>query len=431
MKNFETSHFPRFLLPSEKNLKFANLFTKANLPYTSFRPKNGGDCRLATVIGDKVLDLRCLATHGWLHPSLKNRYLNDFMSLGKDTWSNTRTLLQKMVSDTHNESLMNHPILLKEAIFPIDDVDFELAVNVGDYTDFYASKEHATNLGTMLRGPKNALTPNWLHMPIGYHGRASSLVVSGTPIRRPSGQTLLPDTTMPTFGPSKGLDFELEMGFFVGGGNEMGHPINIDDAKNHIFGMVLLNDWSARDIQKWEGQPLGPFQAKNFGTTLSPFIVTMDALEPFATRAPPQDPQPLPYLRHKPDEYQTYDINLEVYITTKTSSKEHRLCYSNLKYLYWSIAQMLTHHSVGGCPMKSGDLCGTGTISGPEKEMKGSMIELTWKHENLRQAIKVQEDADTRRVFLEDGDTINLRGWCENETSIPIGFGDCRGTIIP
>jgi fumarylacetoacetase len=295
---------------------------------------------------------------------------------------------------------------------------------IGDYTDFYSSRDHATNVGTMFRGKENALMPNWLHLPVGYHGRASSVVVSGTPIRRPKGQTKADDAPAPSHTPCRLLDFELEMAFFVGPGNELGEPITMDKAEDHIFGVVVMNDWSARDIQKWEYVPLGPFGAKNFGTTISPWVVTMEALEPFRCQGEAQtEPPALPYLQQPGP--QGYDIELEVGIQSKDAEEPFTVCKSNLKNLYWSMAQQLVHHSVTGCNMQPGDLLGSGTISGPTRDTFGSMLEISW-----RGTTPVDMPDGTQRKFILDGDTVTMRGVCQGD-GYKIGFGPCDGTILP
>jgi fumarylacetoacetase len=296
-------------------------------------------------------------------------------------------------------------------------------VDIGDYTDFYSSREHATNVGTMLRGPENSLMPNWLHLPVAYHGRASSVVVSGTDLYRPMGQAKPPSADAPTFGPSRSLDFELEMGFFIGPGNDLGRPIPIEQAREHIFGMVLVNDWSARDIQAWEYQPLGPFLAKNFGTSISPWVVTLDALEPFRTAGPAQDPQPLPYLRSVGN--WAYDIHLEVSLQGEKMAQQHRICTSNMRYMYWNICQQLAHHTVNGCNLRTGDLLASGTISGKAPDSYGSLLELSWKGTK-----PLAFPNGETRTFLQDGDRVTMTGWCQGD-GYRVGFGKVTGKILP
>jgi fumarylacetoacetase len=304
----------------------------------------------------------------------------------------------------------------------MNEIEMQLPVDVGDYTDFYASKEHATNVGSLFRDPENALLPNWLHIPIGYHGRSSSIIPSGTPVRRPVGQTKPGDDGVPGFGPTKLLDFELEMAFITTASNALGKRIPIDEAEEYIFGLVLLNDWSARDIQAWEYVPLGPFLGKNFASTVSPWIVTLDALEPFRVAGPTQDPEPLPYLRQHGNK--NFDIKLQAVIKPE-NGRESVVCNSNFKYMYWSMAQQLAHHTVNGCNVRSGDMMGSGTISGPTKDSYGSMLELSWRGQN-----PVALADGTTRKFIENGDTVILRGYCEN-TNVRIGFGDCKGKVLP
>jgi fumarylacetoacetase len=298
-----------------------------------------------------------------------------------------------------------------------------LPISVGDYTDFYSSKEHATNVGLMFRGADNALMPNWLHMPIGYHGRSSSIVVSGTKIRRPNGQTLPNGETQPVFAPTKALDMELETAFITTDVNNLGEPISVDEAGEYIFGMVLFNDWSARDIQKWEYVPLGPFLGKSFASTMSPWIITMDALEPFKCSGPEQIVTPLPYLQQKTTE-NSYDIKLQAAIETENGDL-NLLTTSNFKYLYWTMAQQLAHHTSNGCNVRAGDLMGSGTISGPTKNSFGSMLELTW---GGKEPITLKDG--TTRTFFNDGDNVIIRGYCKNN-KVRIGFGKCTGKIMP
>jgi len=304
----------------------------------------------------------------------------------------------------------------------IEEVEMQLPVYIGDYTDFYSSKEHATNVGKMFRDPANALLPNWLHIPVGYHGRSSTVIPSGIHVKRPSGQTLPKGETQPIFGPSKRIDFELETAFITTDANLFGESIAVDEAEEHIFGMVLLNDWSARDIQSWEYVPLGPFLAKNFATSISPWVITLDALEPFRTASPKQEPTPLPYLQQTGDK--TFDINLEVYIQPE-EGKESLVCTSNFKYLYWTMSQQLAHHTVNGCKINAGDLIGSGTISGTDPSSFGSLLELTWGGTNPL----TLADGQTR-TFIEDYDTVIMKGFCQNNT-IRIGFGEVRSMLLP
>jgi len=305
----------------------------------------------------------------------------------------------------------------------MEEIEMQLPVLIGDYTDFYSSKEHATNVGKMFRDPENALLPNWLHIPVGYHGRSSTIIPSGIPVHRPMGQILPNGDTEPVFGSSRLVDFELETAFITTDANVMGENIPICEAEEYIFGMVLLNDWSARDIQKWEYVPLGPFLAKSFASSISPWIVTMDALEPFRVKGPSQAPNPLPYLQHKGKN--AFDINLEAYIDTDTSKEPTLVSKSNFKYMYWSMAQQLTHHTSNGCRVNSGDMMGSGTISGPTPDSYGSMLELTWGGKN-----PITLNDGTERKFINDNDTVIMKGFCKNN-SIRIGFGEVATKLLP
>jgi fumarylacetoacetase len=341
-----------------------------------------------------------------------NRYLNTFIGLGKTVTNAVRHRLIKILDQC--TSLPTFAYAFKE-------VRMLLPLEIGDYTDFYSSREHAYNVGVMFRDPANALLPNWLHIPIGYHGRASSIVVSGTDIKRPHGQTKTDSEDNPTFGPSKQLDFELEMAFVIGKNTQMGDTIAIDDANEYIFGLMLFNDWSARDIQKWEYVPLGPFLGKNFGSTVSPWIITLEALEPFRTAGPVQNPAVLPYLQYMGN--QNYDIDLSVDIVTP-NGESNIVSQSNFKYMYWNMAQQLTHHTSNGCNVRIGDLLASGTISGPTPDSYGSMLEIAWK------GTKPVTMADgTERKFISDGDTVVMRGWAEKD-GIRVGFGECSGKVV-
>jgi len=401
-----------------------------NLPYGIFRPSAGLAPRIGIAIGDAVLDLSVLADRGLLTgrtlgngESLQQPTLNAFMALGRSAWREARSRLTQLLS-ADEPTLRDDAAVRKAAFQPRARVEMLLPAAIGDYTDFYSSREHATNVGVMFRGPDNALQPNWLHLPVGYHGRSSSVVVSGTDVRRPMGQTKAEDADLPSYGPSRLMDFELEMGFLVGPGNALGKPIPIGDTMEHIFGMVLVNDWSARDIQKWEYVPLGPFLGKNFGTSISPWVVTMDALEPFRCAGPPQDdPKPLGYLANPGN--CAYDIHLEVRLQSEMMTEPGTIATSNFKYLYWSICQQLAHHTVNGCNAQPGDLYGSGTISGPEKHERGSMLELSWRGTETIELPNGEE-----RKFLADGDTVTMTGWCE-KNGIKVGFGEVTGTLLP
>ncbi len=382
----------------------------------------------ATRIGDTVILLSVLADHGYFDQlaldDLSLFYqpvLNELMTLSKADRMALRERLRTLFS-AHCLELKDNPDVTHEALVNIEEVEMLLPAAIGDYTDFYSSIEHATNVGIMFRDPDNALLPNWKHLPVGYHGRSSSIVVSGTNIHRPKGQTRPNDTLPPVFGPSKQLDFELEMGFFTSGETNLGDSIPAQQAENHIFGLALFNDLSARDIQRWEYVPLGPFLSKSFGSVLSPWIVTLEALEPFRTAGPVQEPEVLPYLRTSG--LNNYDIQLEVVLKTENGS-ENLICRSNFKYMYWSMTQQLAHQTVAGCNIRSGDLYASGTISGPTPDSYGSMLELAWK------GTKPLELADgSQRVFVQDNDTLIIRGFTE-KNGLRIGFGECVTKILP
>lgn len=400
-------------------------FTLINIPFGIFSTE--GRLRAGIAIGDHVLDLAAVQNAG-LFGSLdlpKGIFdapvLNGFIALGKPAWSGVRKRVIELLSEDNGE-LRDDETLRRKCLNHQSEVTMHLPVHVGDYTDFYSSREHATNVGTMFRDPANALLPNWLHLPVGYHGRASSIVVSGTPFHRPKGQTKADDAMSPTFGPTRLLDFELEMAFIIGCPNNLGQPIPVDSAEDHIFGMVLFNDWSARDIQKWEYVPLGPFLAKNFASHVSPWIVTMEALEPFRVPGPAQEPEVLPYLRSSGDH--NFDIALEVLIAPEHQSS-HTVCRSNFRHMYWSMAQQLAHHTVNGCNMRVGDMCASGTISGPTPDSFGSMLEITWKGTR-----PVQMPDGSERRFIQDGDTVIMRGRCEKD-GLRIGFGEVSAKVLP
>jgi len=405
-------------------------FPIQNLPYGVFKTSEGSPARIGVAIGDEVLDLAVLADAGLLSGGelgdgsvFKEPNLNALMALGRTAWTAARSTLVNLLRDDES-TLRDNQALRDAALHKQSAVEMALPTAIGDYTDFYSSREHATNIGIMLRGKDNALQPNWLHIPVGYHGRASSVVISGTDVRRPQGQTKPPTADQPVFGPSRLMDFELEMGFFVGPGNPLGENIPIDRAPEHIFGMVLVNDWSARDIQAWEYVPLGPFLSKNFATSISPWVVTMDALEPFRCAGPAQtDPEVFPYLK-SPDD-RAYDINLEVLLQSEKMDTAESIATSNLRYMYWNVCQQLAHHTINGCNAQPGDLYGSGTISGPEKHERGSMMELSW-----RGAESIQLGNGEERKFLADGDTVIMTGCCEKD-GVKIGFGEVRGTLLP
>ncbi len=401
-------------------------FPIQNIPFGVFLTRDN-IITIGTRIGDYAIDLGALQELDYFKgvPLTDDMFmqdtLNDFISDGKKTWRLVRNRIGE-IFDKENPELRDHKEHRDRIIFAMDEVEMQLPVLIGDYTDFYSSKEHAKNVGTMFRDPDNALLPNWLHMPVAYHGRSSSIIPSGIPIHRPQGQTMPADADQPVFGPSKLLDFELEMAFITTDANNLGQPIPVDKAQDYIFGMVLFNDWSARDIQKWEYVPLGPFLGKNFASSISPWIVTLDALEPFRTESPAMEKPVLDYL--KSTGKNSFDIQLEVDITPD-GGKPTTVCKSNFKHMYWNISQQLAHHTVNGCPVNSGDMMGSGTISGPEPDSFGSMLELSWKGQN-----PVKLNDGTERKFIEDHDTVTMRGFCGNKT-IRIGFGEVSNKILP
>ena len=402
-------------------------FPIQNLPFGVFRIGDS-DPRIATRIGDTVIDLSVLADNGYFDTLdledlsvFYSTVLNDFIELGKPAWSAVRRQLSRLF-EISNDELRQHKSIVKEALIPIDSVEMMMPVEVGDYTDFYSSIEHATNVGTMFRDPKNALLPNWKHIPVAYHGRSSSIVVSGAEIHRPNGQTKADDQDKPTFGPSRLFDFELEMAFIVGKTTQLGESIPVEEAEDSIFGMVIFNDLSARDIQKWEYVPLGPFLSKNFGSVISPWVVTIEALNPFRVSGPEQDPPVLPYLQYSGNK--NFDIKLDVFIQPE-GGKENKVCHSNHKYLYWNMAQQLAHHTVNGCNVNVGDMCASGTISGPTEDSYGSMLELAWKGTKPL----VLSDGTERR-FILNNDTVIMRAYCEKEDR-KIGFGESVVKILP
>lgn len=401
-------------------------FPIQNIPFGVFLTKDDV-VTVGTRIGNYAIDLGALHQLGYFEgidltdDVFLQDALNEFISAGKKTWRAVRNRIAE-IFNAENPTLRENKKHRDIVIFNIQDVEMQLPVYIGDYTDFYSSKEHATNVGKMFRDPENALLPNWLHIPVGYHGRSSTIVPSGIPVHRPMGQTLPADATSPIFGPSRLVDFELETAFITTDANIMGENIPVNEAEEYIFGMVLLNDWSARDIQKWEYVPLGPFLAKNFASSISPWIVTMDALEPFRCASPKQDPTPLPYLQQTGDH--AFDINLQVSITPE-NAEETVVCNSNLKYMYWTMSQQLAHHTINGCRINSGDMMGSGTISGPTEDSFGSMLELTWGGKN---PITMKDGSE--RKFINDGDTVTMRGYCKNN-EVRIGFGEVSSKLLP
>lgn len=401
-------------------------FPLENIPFGVFLHPAFGPV-VATRIGNTVIDLCGLARNNYLLSAgvdaevFHKPVLNDFIALGPPVWKAVRRRLTDLFR-RDNAALRDNASLLPSVLFDADRVEMMMPVSVGDYTDFYSSLEHATNVGIMFRDATNPLLPNWRHMPIGYHGRSSSIVVSGTPIHRPKGQTKTDDSDLPRFGPSRQVDFELEMAFVTGVKTRLGESIAVDEAENHIFGLLLFNDLSARDIQKWEYVPLGPFLGKNFGSVVSPWVVTLDALEPFRTKGPDQQPEPLAYLQFSGN--RNFDINLEVAIRP-AGAAETTVCRSNFRHLYWNMAQQLAHQTVNGCNINVGDLYGSGTISGPEPGSYGSMLELAWKGSR-----PLTLSDGTSRVFINDHDTVIMRGFAEKE-GLRIGFGEAVTTILP
>jgi len=409
-------------------------FGLANLPFGAWSGEGRG-ARLGVRIGDRILDLHRCVESGVLgrldqriRDALARPVLNDYLGLGDAAWSATRTELQRLLEAGCPD--LRDAAVAKDALLPAWGITMRLPCDIGDYTDFYASLHHATNVGSMFR-PTNPLLPNWKHVPIGYHGRASSIVPSGLGVTRPHGQTVANDDGPPSWGPSKLLDYELEVGFFVGRRNELGTRIDVRDAWSHIFGFVLVNDWSARDVQKWEYQPLGPFLAKNFATTISSWVVTREALEPFRVPGPPrsaEDPRPLPYL-DDPDGV-NLDINLEVLIQSARMREQGIaptvVSRGSFKDMFWTPAQMLAHHASGGCNMEIGDLLASGTVSGPTKDSRGCLLERTW-----RGTEPITLGDGTERKFLQDGDEVIMRGYCLKPGHPRIGFGECRGIVLP
>jgi len=389
-------------------------FPLENLPYGVFDAGDGP--RIGVALGDHVVDLRSArpALPSEAAEALAEETLNPFLGLGRNAWQETRLALTDLLGDDDTSGLSIHER---------SSVEMRLPFVPGDYVDFYSSIEHATNLGKMFRPDSEPLLPNWRHLPVGYHGRSGTVVVSGTPITRPSGQTQTGDDP-PVYGPTKALDIELEVGFVTGPGNALGEPIDVDDAGDHIFGMVLVNDWSARDIQRWEYVPLGPFLGKSFATTISPWVVTIEALTPYLVPSPPQDPEPLEYLRASGD--WAVDMELEILLKTPGLKEPRTVSRTNFSSMYWTMAQQLAHATVNGATVRPGDLFASGTVSGSIPGTYGSLIELTWKGEN-----PINLPDGTERRFLEDGDTVILRGWCERDGEARIGFGDCVGTVLP
>ena len=413
-------------------------FPIQNLPFGIFKTQSSSP-RVGIAIGDLVLDLAILNKLGFLdklkidNSVFTNQYLNDFIALGKSTTGNVREHISHLLN-ANTPDLRDNKEAQAKVLQYRSNVQMQMPVKVGDYTDFYSSIDHATNIGTMIRDPKNALMSNWKHIPVGYHGRASSIIVSGTEFHRPKGQSLPPDMVgkpaeeqQPIFGPCRLLDFELETAFIIGKETKLGENVSTKDADNYIFGMVLFNDWSARDIQTWEYVPLGPFLSKNFASTVSPWIVTLDALEPFRTAGYKQEPKVLPYLEYAGDK--NIDINLEVAILPTAigteKAEETLVSHSNYKFMYWTMEQQLAHHTINGCNINIGDMMASGTISGPTPDSYGSMMEITWRG---TKPLKLKDG--TERKFINDNDTVIMRGYCE-KNGVKIGFGECKGKVLP
>lgn len=410
-------------------------FPIQNLPFAVFRRAGRDEVwRGGVAIGDQIVDLAAVAASGVFTglaaqavQAAAQDKLNALMALGAPAWSALRLALSRALRDGAPEQAA-----LQTALVPQAEAEYDVPARIGDYTDFYTSVHHATNIGKQFR-PDNPLLPNYKWVPIGYHGRVSSIGVSGQAFPRPKGQTMVPGAAEPSFGPCKRLDIELELGIFVGAGNPQGEPVAMGQAEQHVFGICLLNDWSARDIQAWEYQPLGPFLSKNFATTISPWIVTLEALAPYrvAFTRPEGDPQPLPYLDSAANREQgAFDIQLEVGLQTprlrEAAQAAAVICRTSYRHAYWTVAQMVAHHTVNGCNLQPGDLFGSGTLSGPTLDQAGALIELTQGGKN-----PVQLPNGEQRVYLEDGDAVVLRGWCEKPGAARIGFGECVGTVLP
>ncbi|MDP2387084.1 MAG: fumarylacetoacetase [Bacteroidota bacterium] len=401
-------------------------FSIYNIPFGIYTDANVKH-HACSAIGDQIIDLYELCHHGYLgnfsfdNLVFKESTLNDFIALGKEITNAVRNRIIELFTEGNTE-LQSNEAHRKDILKAQTSVKMLMPIRVGDYTDFYSSIDHATNIGKMIRDPENALMPNWKHIPVGYHGRASSVCVSGHSFHRPKGQQKPADAPIPVFGPCKLLDFELETAFVIGRRTEMGESVSTAKADEYIFGMLLFNDWSARDIQTWEYVPLGPFLSKNFASTVSPWIVTLEALEPFRTKGYIQEPKVLPYLEYSGDK--NLDIKLEMYIQPE-NSEATRVCTSNYKYMYWTMEQQLAHHTVNGCNINVGDLMGSGTISGPDPSEFGSMMELSWKG---TKPIKLNDGSE--RKFINDNDTVTIKGWCEKD-GIRVGFGECKATVLP
>lgn len=435
MSNLNETHDPKLQSWVEAANQAGCEFPIQNLPFGIFRRRGAAESfRPGVAIGDQILDLRRLNELDLFDGAAKRALsactgntLNDLMATGNETWSALRLALSRAL-----RAGSEHESKLRPLLVPQDQAEYSLPARIGDYTDFYASVYHATSVGRLFR-PDNPLMPNYKWVPIGYHGRASSIEISGQNFHRPVGQLMAKGATEPKLGPSQRLDYELEVGIFMGPGNALGTRIGIDVAEERVFGLCLLNDWSARDIQAWEYQPLGPFLAKNFATTISPWIVTLEALEPFrvAWERPAEDPQPLPYLESEKNRAQgAFDIQLQALLTTEKSRSQGAepavLSQTSFRHSYWSIAQLVAHHTINGCNLEAGDLLGTGTQSGPTEEEAGSLLELTQGGQK-----PLQLPWGEQRTFLQDGDEVIMRAWCEKEGYPRIGFGSVSGTVLP
>ena len=398
-------------------------FSIYNLPFGIFST-NKNSKRVGVAIGNNIIDLlACNELDIFKDLNInnnvfENNFLNDFINLGKNTTNKVREIIQQQLTDESSKIKMSSVVII-----PMNEVEMHLPVKVGDYTDFYSSIEHATNIGSMFRDPSNPLLPNWRHLPVGYHGRASSIIVSGIDIFRPKGQVMPLDSDKPVFTSSKRIDFELEMGYIIGKQSPLGSSITTDDADNYIFGKVLFNDWSARDIQKWEYVPLGPFLGKSFASSISPWVVTIEALDNFRVAGPIQNPEVLDYLKF--NGLKNYDINLSVSILPEKTNIETIVCKSNFKYMYWNMSQQIAHHTINGCNLNVGDMMASGTISGKSKDSYGSMLELSWGGKK-----NIELNDGSSRTFIEDYDSVIMRGYCEKD-NIRVGFGEVKSKLLP
>ena len=398
-------------------------FSIYNLPFGIFST-NKNSKRVGIAIGNNIIDLlACNELDIFKDLNInnnvfENNFLNDFINLGKNTTNKVREIIQQQLTDESSKVKMSSAVII-----PMNEAEMHLPVKVGDYTDFYSSIEHATNIGSMFRDPSNPLLPNWRHLPVGYHGRASSIIVSGIDIFRPKGQVMPLDSDKPVFTSSKRIDFELEMGYVIGKNSSLGSSITTDDADNYIFGKVLFNDWSARDIQKWEYVPLGPFLGKSFASSISPWVVTIEALDNFRVAGPIQNPEVLDYLKF--NGLKNYDINLSVSILPEKTNIETIVCKSNFKYMYWNMSQQIAHHTINGCNLNVGDMMASGTISGKSEDSYGSMLELSWGGKK-----NIELNDGSSRTFIEDYDSVIMRGYCEKD-NIRVGFGEVKSKLLP